>query len=38
VALAEGIATPEALDVISYFAAGYPAAELRDLCDERVAG
>jgi AraC-like DNA-binding protein len=37
VALAEGIATP-ALDVISYFAAGYPAAELRDLCDERVAG
>jgi hypothetical protein len=37
VALAEGIATPEALDVISYFAAGYPAAELRDLCDERVA-
>lgn len=38
VALAEGIATPEALDVISYFAAGYPAAELRDLCDERSAG
>ena len=37
VALAEGIATPEDLDVISYFAAGYPAAELRDLCDERVA-
>ena len=33
VALAAGIATPEALDVISYFAAGYPAAELRDLCD-----
>jgi hypothetical protein len=32
VALAAGIATPEALDVISYFAAGYPAAELRDLC------
>jgi AraC-like DNA-binding protein len=38
VALAEGIATPEALDVISYFAAGYPAAELRGLCDERIAG
>ncbi len=37
VALVAGIATPEALDVISYFAAGYPAAELRDLCDERVA-
>jgi AraC-like DNA-binding protein len=37
VALAEGVATPEALDVISYFAAGYPAAELRDLCDRRVA-
>jgi AraC-like DNA-binding protein len=33
VALAAGIATPEALDVISYFATGYPAAELRDLCD-----
>jgi AraC-like DNA-binding protein len=33
VALAAGIATPEALDVISYFVAGYPAAELRDLCD-----
>jgi hypothetical protein len=32
VALAAGIPTPEALDVISYFAAGYPAAELRDLC------
>jgi len=33
VALAAGITTPEAMDVISYFAAGYPAAELRDLCD-----
>jgi AraC-like DNA-binding protein len=33
VALAAGIATPEALDVISCFATGYPAAELRDLCD-----
>jgi AraC-like DNA-binding protein len=33
VALAAGIATPEALDVISYFATGYPAAELRDLCN-----
>lgn len=32
VALAAGIATPEALDVISYFATGYPAAELRGLC------
>jgi len=37
VALAAGIATPEALDVISYFAAGYPAAELRDLCDVPLA-
>ena len=37
VALAAGIATPDALDVISYFAAGYPAAELRDLCDVPLA-
>jgi AraC-like DNA-binding protein len=37
VALAAGIATPDALDVISYFAAGYPAAELRDLCGVPLA-